>query len=157
MIPEFRILPRPRGTVADILEAKGSQVHSVGPSEKVYDALVRMNDHEIGALLVLEGASLVGIVSERDYTRKVAIQGRSSRDTAVREIMTAEVLTVKPTTTLAECMHIVTRHAVRHLPVLDDARVAGIISIGDLVSALLAQQAETIDRLNSFVGCRYPS
>ena len=73
MIPEFRILPRPRGTVADILEAKGSQVHSVGPGETVYDALVRMNEHEIGALLVLEGPKLVGIVSERDYTRKIAI------------------------------------------------------------------------------------
>lgn len=157
MIPEFRILPRPRGTVADILEAKGSQVHSIGPSETVFDAIVRMTDHEIGALLVLEGPSLAGIVTERDYTRKIAIQGRSSRDTSVREIMTAELFTVKPTTTLAECMHIVTRHAVRHLPVLDDARVAGIISIGDLVSALLAQQAETIDRLNSFVGSRYPS
>ena len=157
MIPEFRILPRPRGTVADILEAKGSHVHSVGPGETVYDALVRMNEHEVGALLVMEGPRPVGIVSERDYTRKIAIQGRSSRDTPVREIMTAELFTVKPATTLAECMHIVTRHAVRHLPVLDDARVAGIISIGDLVSALLAQQAETIDRLNSFVGSSYPS
>ncbi len=157
MIPEFRILPRPRGTVADILEAKGSHVHAIGPRETVFDAVVRMNDHEIGALLVMEGPSLVGIVSERDYTRKIAIQGRSSRDTPVQEIMTAELFTVQPATTLAECMHIVSRHNVRHLPVLNEAWVVGVISIGDLVSALLAQQAETIDRLNSFVGCRYPS
>jgi CBS domain-containing protein len=105
----------------------------------------------------MEGPSLVGIVSERDYTRKIAIQGRSSRDTPVQEIMTAELFTVQPATTLAECMHIVSRHNVRHLPVLNEAWVVGVISIGDLVSALLAQQAETIDRLNSFVGCRYPS
>lgn len=156
MIPEFRILPRPRGTVADILEAKGSLVYSIAPSETVFDAVVRMNDHEIGALLVMEGASLVGIVSERDYTRKIAIKGRSSRDTFVREIMTTELFTVQPATTLAECMHIVSRHAVRHLPVLKGTDVAGVISMGDLVCALLSQQAETIDRLNSFVGCKYP-
>jgi len=156
MIPEFRILPRPRGTVADILEAKGSQVYSIGPGETVFDAVVRMNDHEIGALLVTEGPALVGIVSERDYTRKIAVKGRSSRDTCVQEIMTTELFTVQPATTLAECMHIVSRHAVRHLPVLKGTEVAGVISMGDLICALLAQQAETIDRLNSFVGCKYP-
>lgn len=157
MIPEFRILPRPRGTVADVLEAKGSEVFSIGPNDTVFDAVVRMNDHEIGALVVMEGPALVGIVSERDYTRKVAVQGRSSRDTRVQEIMSPQVYTVKPTTTLAECMHIVSRHSVRHLPVLDGAKVAGVISSGDLIAALLAQQAETIERLNSFVGAGYPS
>jgi CBS domain-containing protein len=157
MIPEFRILPRPKGTVADILEAKGGQVHSIGPLETVFDAVVRMNEHEVGALLVMEGPSLVGIISERDYTRKVAIMGRSSRDTCVHEIMTADLFTVTPATTVAECMHMVSRHAVRHLPVLNGARVVGIVSIGDLVSALLAHQAETIDRLTSFVGSSYPS
>ena len=157
MIPEFSILPRPQGTVADILEAKGSLVHSIGPNETVFDAVVRMHEHEIGALVVMEGPTLVGIISERDYTRKVAIQGRSSRDTCVHEIMTAELFTVTPATSLAECMHVVSRHAVRHLPVLDGGCLVGIISIGDLVSALLAHQAETIDRLTSFVGSNYPS
>jgi CBS domain-containing protein len=157
MIPEFTTLPRPRGTAADILEAKGSQVYSVTPGASVFDAVVLMNEHEVGALLVMEGPALRGIMSERDYTRKVAIQGRSSRETAVHEIMTSELYTVKPATTLAECMHIVTRHGVRHLPVLNGSTVVGVISIGDLVSALLAYQAETIDRLNSFVTGGYPS
>ena len=145
------------GLVSSVLTEKGRHVYTVEKTATVAEAVREMNEKGVGALLVMEGPRPVGIVSERDYTRKIAIQGRSSRDTPVREIMTAELFTVKPATTLAECMHIVTRHAVRHLPVLDDARVAGIISIGDLVSALLAQQAETIDRLNSFVGCRYPS
>lgn len=157
MIPEFSVLPRPRGTVADILEAKGSLVYSIGPRDTVFDAVIRMHEHEVGALLVLNGASLAGIISERDYTRKVAIQGRSSKDTFVHEIMTADLFTVTPATTLAECMHIVTRHAVRHLPVLEGTSVVGIVSIGDLISALLAEQAETIDRLKSFVESSYPS
>lgn len=157
MIPEYRILPRPRGTVADILHAKGHLVHSIGPRETVFEAVIRMSDHEIGALLVMEGATLLGIVSERDYTRKVAILGRSSRDTLVQEIMTAQPHTVEPTTTLAECMHVVTRQAVRHLPVLQGGSVCGIVSIGDLIRALLAQQAETIENLNAVVGGGYPS
>ena len=157
MVPEYKILPRPRGTAAEILQAKGREVHAIGPRETVFDAVVRMNGLAVGALLVMDGTSLVGIVSERDYTRKVAILGRSSRDTCVQDIMTAEVYTVQLSTTLAECMHVVTRHSVRHLPVLDGGQVVGVISIGDLVRAMLAQQAETIDRLNSFVGASYPS
>ncbi len=157
MIPEFSVLPRPQGTVADILEAKGSLVHSVGPDETVFDAVVRMHEHEVGALLVMEGPRLVGIISERDYTRKVAIQGRSSKETWVHEIMTADLFTVTRATSLAECMHIISRHAVRHLPVLSGEVVVGIVSIGDLVSALLAHQAETIDRLKSFVESSYPN
>jgi len=111
----------------------------------------------VGALLVMDGQALVGIVSERDYTRRVAIQGRQSQQTRVQEIMTAQLHTVTPATSLGECLHIVTRHKVRHLPVLLEQRVVGIVSIGDLVSAVLAQQAETIQKMGSLIGGQYPA
>jgi CBS domain-containing protein len=156
MIPEFRIIPRPVGTVADILDAKGNAVFAVAPQDTVLWAVQEMNTREVGALLVMEGAHLVGIVSERDYTRKIALLGRSSRDTRVREIMTTRLHTVEPETSLGECMHIVNRHKVRHLPVLNGAGVVGVVSIGDLIAAVLSQQAETIERLSTMIGAAYP-
>jgi CBS domain-containing protein len=156
MIPEFRIIPRPVGTVADILEAKGHAVYAVAPQDTVLSAVQEMNTREVGALLVMEGARLVGIVSERDYTRKIAIQGRSSRDTRVQDIMSTPLYTVEPETSLGECMHIVNRHKVRHLPVLHGQAVVGVVSIGDLIAAVLSQQAETIEKLSTMIGAAYP-
>ena len=146
-----------RGKAADMLATKGHLVHAIAPGACVFDAVEKMNDAGVGALLVMEGDQLVGIVSERDYARKVILLGRSSKDTPVREIMTAEVRTVTPSTTLAECMQIVNDLAIRHLPVVDDGRVVGVLSIGDLVREVLAQQAETIQSLNAFIGSDYPS
>ena len=157
MNPELMHIPRPKGTVSDILEAKGTEVFAVGPRETVYDAIEKMTDKRVGALLVMEGPELVGIVSERDYTRRVILQGRASKATPVADIMTAEVISVAPDTSLGECMHIVTRHNVRHLPVLTEGQVVGLVSIGDLVSAVVAQQVETIASLKSFIGSDYPN
>lgn len=146
------------GTAADTLASKGASiVHAVGPRETVYDAVAKMNDCRVGALLVMDGTALVGIVSERDYTRKIILLGRSSKDTLVREIMTSPVVFVSPSTSLGECMQVVTQHRIRHLPVLDQGRVLGVLSIGDLVRTVVAQQAETIEQLNSFIGGRYPA
>lgn len=145
-----------RGTVADMLEAKGAIVHAVAPGATVYEAVAMMDDREVGALLVMDAGKLVGIVSERDYTRKVILLGRASRETSVAEIMTAPVITVAPPTTLRDCLHVVNRHGIRHLPIVDDGRVVGMLSIGDLVRAVLSQQAETIQNLNSFIGSDYP-
>lgn len=157
METDLTIIPKPAGTVADILEAKGRVVHAVGPRETVYDAIVKMTAVRVGALLVMEGAALVGIVSERDYTRKVILLGRASKDTPVSDVMTAKVISVQPGTSLGECLHVVTRHSIRHLPVLDGEQVVGVISIGDLVRAVLAQQVETIQSLKSFIGSDYPN
>lgn len=145
-----------RGTVADMLEIKGSVVHAIAPDAMVYDAVAKMDATRCGALLVVEQDALVGILSERDYTRKVILMGRASRETRVDEIMTRQVLTVSPSTTLRECLALVADRGIRHLPVLDGARVAGVLSVGDLVRAVLAQQAETIRSLNSFIGGDYP-
>ncbi len=150
-------LQAPRGTAADILESKGSVVHAIGPRDSVYDAIARMCDTRVGALLVMEGDSLLGIVSERDYARKVILQGRVSKETRVEEIMTSQVISVDTQASLAECMQVVTRHSIRHLPVLRDGRVAGVLSTGDLVRELLDQQAQTIHSLNSFIGSDYPT
>lgn len=157
MNPELMHIPKPVGTVADILEVKGTEVHAIGPRESVYDAIEKMTECRVGALPVMDGAKLVGIVSERDYTRRVILLGRASKDTPVADIMTADVITVEPGTSLGECLHIVTRNNVRHLPVLSGEEVVGLVSIGDLVSAVVAQQVETIASLKSFIGSDYPT
>ncbi len=150
-------LRAPRGTASDILGSKGHVVHAIGPRDTVYDAIARMCDTRVGALLVMEGDNLLGIVSERDYARKVILQGHASKDTLVEEIMTREVVTVEPEASLAECMQVVTRHSIRHLPVVGNGRVAGVLTTGDLVRELVDQQAETIQSLNSFIGSDYPT
>jgi CBS domain-containing protein len=146
-----------RGTAADMLETKGTVVHTIGPKDTVYDAIAKMSEKRVGALLVMQADDLVGIVSERDYTRKVILVGRLSKDTLVEEIMTRQVLTVEPETTLTECLRLVTESSVRHLPVMRAGRLVGVLSIGDLVRAVLEQQAETIQSLSSFIGSDYPT
>jgi CBS domain-containing protein len=135
-----------------ILDDKGSEVWTVGPDDTVFDALETMAEHNIGALLVMEGDELVGILSERDYARKVKLLERGSKDTRVAEIMTAEIRTVGSESTVAECMELMTEYRIRHLPVLDDdGRVAGMISIGDVVKAMIAQQRDMIDQLERYI------
>ena len=145
-----------RGTVADMLEIKGTQVHAIEPDATVYEAVARMDERRVGALLVMEGDRLVGILSERDYTRKVILLGRASRDTRVAEIMSAKVISVSSATSLSECLRVVAQYGIRHLPVVDDGRVSGVLSVGDLVRAVLSQQADTIQSLNSFIASDYP-
>jgi CBS domain-containing protein len=146
-----------RGTVKDMLERKGLIIHAVSPSATVYDAIEKMDGSRVGALLVMEGERLVGIVSERDYTRRVILRGRASRETRVDEIMTREVITVQRSTSLGDCLRVVLDHSIRHLPVVERGVVIGVISIGDLVRAVLAQQAETISSLKSFIASDYPT
>ena len=138
-------------TLRQLLGNKTAEVYSVAPNDSVIDAIRLMAQKGVGAVLVMEGAELVGIVSERDYARKVVLHGRSSADTAVREIMTAEVVTVGLQQTVAECMHIVTEHRIRHLPVLDGDEVVGVISIGDLVKAVIEDQKVQLDELQRYI------
>jgi CBS domain-containing protein len=138
-------------TVKQLLSAKGSQVYSIRPDAKVYEALESMAEKDVGALLVTEGSRLVGIISERDYARKVRLHGKWSHDVLVREIMTEDVVTVDPSRTVEECMAIVTKERVRHLPVCDGDRLVGVISIGDLVKEVIAEQQETIKQLESYI------
>jgi CBS domain-containing protein len=138
-------------TIASILQAKGNAVWSIPPAASVYDAIAMMADRRVGALLVMSGASLVGIISERDYARKVILQGRSSKDTPVEEIMTREVMTVTPEHDIDECMRIMTDCRIRHLPVLSGTEVVGMISIGDLVRAIISDQAHTIHQLHTYI------
>jgi CBS domain-containing protein len=149
-------IPPLRGNVADMLAQKSSVVHAVTPQTTVLDAIAQMDSKRVGALLVMQGEKLVGILSERDYTRKVILLGRASRDTPVADIMTPDVITVRPQTGLGECLQIVTDHGIRHLPVVENDRVIGVLSIGDLVRAVVSQQAETISSLKSFIGSDYP-
>ena len=151
-------IPPLRGTAADMLAFKGTTVHAVSPEATVYEAIALMDERRAGALLVMRGERLVGIISERDYTRKVILLGRASKETRVEEIMSSKVTSVKPGTSLGECLNVVTHHGIRHLPVLDDdGLVVGVLSIGDLVRAVVAQQADTINSLKSFIGSDYPT
>jgi len=143
-------------TVADILAAKPGEIWSVSPDSRVYDAIAFMAEKNIGALMVLVDGELVGMISERDYARKVILSNRSSRETAVREIMTSPVTTVTPGVKVEECMRIVTFERIRHLPVIEGSRVIGVISIGDLVKAIISEQAATIDQLHHYIAGKYP-
>ena len=138
-------------SVAHLLQAKGHAVWSIPPDASVYEAIKLMADKEVGALLVMEGQRLVGIVSERDYARKVILQGKSSRDTPVREIMTDKVFYVRPDQTVEECMALMTAHRIRHLPVLDDHQVIGVVSFGDLVKAVISEQEVRIQQLEQYI------
>ena len=137
--------------VAHLLHVKGHAVWSIPPDALVYEAIKLMADKEVGALLVMEGQRLVGIVSERDYARKVILQGKSSRDTPVREIMTDKVFYVGPDQTVEDCMALMTVHRIRHLPVLDDHQVIGVVSIGDLVKAVISEQEVRIQQLEQYI------
>ncbi|HWW00840.1 MAG TPA: CBS domain-containing protein [Candidatus Acidoferrum sp.] len=141
----------PNGSISEILSHKGTQVWSISPEATVFDAIQMMSDKNIGALLVTEGEKLVGILTERDYTRKIALKGKSSKQTAVREILSGQVFHVNPHNTVEECMRLMTDHRVRHLPVLDGAKIAGVISIGDLVNWIISAQSHTIDQLQTYI------
>lgn len=138
-------------TVRTLLERKGRAIFSVEPQASVLDAIRLLAEHHVGALLVMRGAALEGIVSERDYALKVILRGRSATDTAVRDIMTSPVLTVALDTTVSQCMQLVTDRRVRHLPVVDGGRVVGMVSIGDLVKAVIAEQQQQIEQLESYI------
>ena len=138
-------------TVSQLLQGKGGSVLSVTPDTTVFDALKLMSEKNIGALLVMSGGKLDGILSERDYARKVILLGKSSHDLAVREIMSDEVVTVTPVQTVDYCMGLMTGRRIRHLPVLDNDTVVGVLSIGDLVKAVIAMQQQTIQELESYI------
>jgi CBS domain-containing protein len=131
--------------------AKKPAIYAIGPEATVFEALRVMAEKNIGALLVVSGGRLVGIFSERDYARKVILQGRSSKDTPVREIMTSSVVTVEPDTTADECMAVMTENHVRHLPVLEAGKLVGVISIGDVVRTVVEEQQETIHHLETYI------
>src|SRR2546425_8568516 len=141
----------PLGTIREILNQKGGTVWSISPNAMVFDAIQLMADKNIGALLVIEGGKLAGILSERDYTRKVALKGKSSKQTPVREILSEQVIHVGPSHTVEECMRLMTEHRVRHLPVLDGDRIVGIVSIGDLVNWIITAQTTTIHQLQTYI------
>jgi CBS domain-containing protein len=138
-------------TVRHLLEAKAPEVFAIGPDAPVLDAIRLMAEKRIGALLVMDAGKLAGIVSERDYARKIVLQGRSSKDTPVRDIMTAEVVSVGLTDTTDHCMQIVTERRIRHLPVLDGDAVLGVVSIGDLVKAVIEDQQLELDQLQRYI------
>jgi CBS domain-containing protein len=138
-------------TVRSILRHKGDQVWSATSDDSVLQAIGLMADKGVGALVVLDGDRVVGMISERDYARKVVLQGRSSKDTLVKEIMTSPVVSVSPGHTIDECMRIVTAERIRHLPVVEDDRIVGLVSIGDLVRRLVSIQGETIQYLQEYI------
>jgi CBS domain-containing protein len=138
-------------TVSSILRYKGHRVWSVSPDESVFRAMTLMADKDIGALVVIAGETLVGIVSERDYARKVVLLGKSSKDTPVKEIMTRQVSSVSPGHSVDDCMRIVTTERIRHLPVVQDDKVVGVVSIGDLVQSVTSTQRDTIQYLQEYI------
>jgi CBS domain-containing protein len=144
------------GNVDAVLSQKGTRVWSISPDETVFTAIELMAEKNVGALPVVEQGKVVGIVSERDYTRKVALKGKASKQTLVREIMLTAVIAVTPGHTVEDCLRIMTEHRTRHLPVLEDERMVGIVSIGDLVNWTISAQTATISHLESYIAGQYP-
>jgi len=138
-------------TVRQLLDSKDRVLYSVAPDAPVLEAIRLMAEHHVGALLVMQGETLSGIVSERDYARKVILRGRSSADTPVRDIMSSPVLTVTQADAVTRCMELMTERRVRHLPVTDGGRIIGMVSIGDLVKAVIAEQKNHIEQLESYI------
>lgn len=137
--------------VKQLLDEKGRDVLSISPDATVLDAVKKMAEKSVGALLVMDGDKLAGIVTERDYARKVILKGRASDDTPVRDIMTTDMVTTSSDSTVQVCMEQVTNRRIRHLPVVDDGKVTGVISIGDLVKAIIADQQEEIQQLGQYI------
>lgn len=138
-------------TVKQLLDVKGHTVWTIGPDASVYEALKLMADKDVGALLVLEGGKLAGIISERDYARKVILKGKFSKDTPVHEIMTKRLVYVRPEQTVQECMALMTDQHIRHLPVLAGEELVGLVSIGDLVKAIISEQEFLIQNLQDYI------
>jgi CBS domain-containing protein len=139
-----------------ILKKKGSQVHSIPPDVTVYEALQKMADENVGALVVLDGTTLVGLISERDYARKVILKDRSSKEMQVHEIMSSPVVTVDRRATIDECMYRMTDKRCRHLPVVEEGQVVGVVSIGDLVNWIMTAQDVAIHQLEDYITGKYP-
>ena len=137
--------------VADILKSKGNFVYSLLANASVFDALKMMAEKNVGALMIIEDEKLLGIFSERDYARKIVLQGKASHDTLVNEIMTKTVISVQPQDSLEQCMELMSKNKIRHLPVVNGEKVAGIISIGDVVMAIIQSQKETITHLQNYI------
>lgn len=137
--------------VKQILDGKGHQVWSIGPDQSIYEALALMAEKNIGALVVMNEGQVVGIFSERDYARKVVLQGKSSRETPVHEAMSGRVVGVRPERTVDDCMALMTEKRIRHLPVMDDDRIMGVISIGDIVKAVISEKENLIGQLESYI------
>ncbi len=137
--------------VADILKSKGNNIFSITSSSSVFDALKMMAEKNIGALMIIEEEKLLGIFSERDYARKIVLQGKASHDTRVNEIMTKTVITVLPEDSLEHCMSLMSKNRIRHLPIVENEKVLGIISIGDVVTAIIESQKETITHLQNYI------
>jgi CBS domain-containing protein len=143
-------------TIAMVLKEKGQNIWSLDPEALVYDAIEMMANKHVGALLVTSGGKLVGIISERDYARKVILQERSSKQTQVKEIMTSSVIVIRPDQTVEDCMRLMTENRIRHLPVVENEKVLGVVSIGDLVKWVVSAQAETIHQLQHYIAGGYP-
>ena len=141
----------PNGSIKEILDHKGAAVWTVTPDTTVFEAIQLMSEKNIGALLVTERDKLVGILSERDYTRKVALKGKTSKELKVREILSDHVLSVTPGHTVEECLRLMTENRVRHLPVLDGEKITGVVSIGDLVNWIISTQSTTIRQLETYI------
>ncbi len=138
-------------TVHQLLMTKGRHVHAVAPDAVVYDAIALMAEHGLGAVLVMEGTQICGMLSERDYARKVVLKGRNSRATPVRDIMSAPVITGRSSLSIREAMHIMSSRRIRHLPIVDEGELAGLVSQGDLVKAIIADQQFVIAQLEQYI------
>jgi len=145
------------GSVGSVLARKSSVVWSISPNSTVFEAIQLMADKNVGALPVLDDGQLIGMISERDYTRKVSLKGRSSKQTLVREIMTQEVITMKMADSINECMRVMTDCRIRHLPVMEGEMMIGLVSLGDLVKWIISAQAATIEALQKYIAGDYPA
>ena len=137
--------------VKEILAVKGNEIWSIGPDQSVYEAIHLLAEKEIGALLVMDGSELVGVISERDYARQIILKDKSSRDTKVADIMTSNVVTSEPSQDVGECMALMSDRRIRHLPIIEDGAIVGIVSIGDLIRVIISEQQSTIVDLEKYI------